>query len=300
MNTMYKFIILIFTFLYSNKINACINGETLILRDGTMLYSDHEDRIPYGHLFFINEVQNALTSLDSLYKLTKDNSYLSDKGILLIIKGKYKEAIDLYLQIEKNTPNRYSTAANIGTAYELIGDNENALKWIQKAMEINAESHYNSEWIHVNILKAKINGFNAINSNFLINTDFGGDSLPQSTLKRAELEKLYDALYYQLNERVTFVKPEDKIVALLLFDLGNIALLIKNHSYAIENYKLAKKYGFTQLIIEARIKVATNPTKSETTVQKNPNSYTNCWQFLIGIVTVILVLLLIFKKRFLL
>ena len=87
-----------------------------------------------------------------------DLDYLSDKGFVLIISGRYSEAIDLYLQIEKLEPNRYSTASNIGTAYEMIGENEKALHWIKRAVAIDPASHDNSEWIHVNILEAKIHG----------------------------------------------------------------------------------------------------------------------------------------------
>ncbi len=135
----------ILTLLFLNQVYACLNGDSKILKDGTYLYEDREGNVPYGH-FFINEpdFKNGLTQLDSLYKATKDLDYLSDKGLLLILLKRYKEAIKLYLEIEKIQPNRYSTASNIGTAYELNGDNENALKWIQKAVQVDHTSHKNS------------------------------------------------------------------------------------------------------------------------------------------------------------
>jgi hypothetical protein len=57
-------------------------------------------------------------------------------------------------------------------------------------------------------------------------------------------------LYYQLNERVSFVKPKDKIVAQLLFDLGNISYLMREKEEAAETYKLAKEYGFNKPVLK--------------------------------------------------
>ena len=245
--------ILILAFL--NNGYACLNGEVKELKDGTVIYEDRDGNVPYGHMFYSDEIfQKALKRFDSLYKDTKDLDYLSDQGLLLILLKRYQEAINLYLVIERIKPNRYSTASNLGTAYELIGQNENALKWIQKAVAINPRSHNHSEWIHVKILEAKIKGEQFYNTAFLLNTDFGSDLLPKSTLNKNKLKKLSNALYYQLNERVSFVKPKEKIVAQLLFDLGNVAFLLGNFHDAVTNYELAKQYGFSDQLIEARIK----------------------------------------------
>lgn len=253
---MKHFLIILFsTVITFNSSYACLNGEIIELKDGTFLYEDQKGNVPYGHSFNNDEAfQKGIKRLDSLYKATKDLDYLSDKGLLLILLKRYDEAIRLYLEIEKIKPNKYSTASNIGTAYELIGQNENALKWIQKAVEINPKSHKHSEWIHVKILEAKIKGEQFYNTTFLLNTDFGTELMPKSNLNRAELRKLLDALFYQLNERVSFVKPKEKIVAQLLFDLGNVAFLLGNFYEAVADYEQAKKYGFSGQLIESRIK----------------------------------------------
>jgi len=242
---------------------GCLNGETKHLKSGPFLYVDSEGKVPYGHEFFESEdMKRDFREMDSLYRVSKDLDYLSDKGILLIVQGRYKEAIDLYLEIERLEPNRYSTASNIGTAYELIGDNENALKWIKKAVEINSASHQNSEWIHVNILEAKIKGESFYTTKHLLNTDFGTEKAPSSTMSKEELEALHKALYYQLNERVSFVKENDKIVAQLLFDLGNIAFLLGELNDAFEDYKRAQYYGFTGELLGVRISESQNETES--------------------------------------
>ncbi len=236
---------------------ACLNGESKMLKDNTFLYEDMEGNVPYGHIFNGDEgLEIGIRRLDSLYKATKDLDYLSDKGLLLILLKQTDAAIKLYLEIEKLSPNRYSTASNIGTAYELIGDDKNALKWIKRSIEIDEKSHNGSEWIHVKILEAKINGNNSINTSFLLNTDFGNDSIPRSKLTKDELLKLSNSLYFQLNERVSFVAPKEKIVAQLLFDLGNIAYLIGNYGDAVSDYWQAINYGFENKIIETRIKLS--------------------------------------------
>lgn len=243
----------ILTLLFFGKTFACLNGDSKVLKDGTFLYEDREGSVPYGHYFFKDDFESGIKQLDSLYKLTKDLDYLSDKGLLLILLERYEEAIKLYLGIEKIEPNRYSTASNIGTAYELLGQNENALKWIKKSVELDPKSHNNSEWIHVKILEAKIKGEQFYTAKFLLNTEFGIDSLPISQMKKQQLQELSDALYYQLNERISFVKPKEKIVAQLLFDLGNIAFLLGNYYDASADYEQAKLYGYKGQLIERRI-----------------------------------------------
>lgn len=236
---------------------GCLNGESKVLKNGTFLYEDREGNVPYGHTFPDAEtLTQAIHELDSLYKMTHDLDYLSDKGLVLILLKQYKKAIKIYLQIEKLESNRYSTASNIGTAYELIGDNKNALLWIKKSVAINGKSHKESEWIHVKILEAKIQGDNSVNSLFLLNTEFGNDTKPKTKLSKVELTKLSDALYFQLNERISFVKPNGKIVALLLFELGNIAFLTGNYKDAIADFEQAKEYGFQNKIIDKRLELS--------------------------------------------
>lgn len=267
------FLATLLTLLFINKTNACLNGESKVLKDGTFLYEDPPGNIPYGHIFNDDEsLKDGIKQLDSLYKSTKDLDYLSDQGLLLILLKRYDAAIKLYLEIEKLEPNRYSTASNIGTAYELSGQNEKALQWIKKSVQIDPKSHKNSEWLHVKILEAKIKGQQFYTSNFLLNTEFGLGINPASKLNKDELQKLSDALYYQLNERVSFVEPKEKIVAQLLFDHGNVAFLLNNYSDALGDYEQARKYGFTGQLFEQRVKEAAKLIKNPKQTSKSANS----------------------------
>lgn len=232
---------------------GCLNGDTRQLKDGTIISLDAGYIVPNGYKFFSLNYSERLHRLDSLWKATGDIDYLSDYGIVLILQKEYLKAKDVYLKIEKIKPNRYSTASNLGTVYELLGQNDNALKWINKAIAINPSSHRNSEWLHAKILEAKIKGEQFITSDFLLNTNFGTQANPKSNLSNAELLKLRDVLYYQLNERISFIKPKDKIVAQLLFDLGNICMLTKEKSAVGIVYYKAKEYGFSEPILQLRL-----------------------------------------------
>lgn len=236
------------------RLFACLNGEGKTLTSGRVLYLDLTGSIPYGHRFNIydDNIQKEIQVLDSLYKRTRDLDYLSDKGLLLIIVKRYEEAIKLYLAIEKIKPNRYSTASNLGTAYELTGQNPLALEWIKKAVKINPNSHSKSEWIHVRILESKMQGLSNVNALSLINTDFGNERFPTTTLSKQKLSELSDALYYQLNERMSFIDPKDAIIACLLFEYANINTLLKDYPTAFKSYGIAREYGYPLELVSKR------------------------------------------------
>jgi tetratricopeptide (TPR) repeat protein len=162
---------------------------------------------------------------------------------------RYEEAEKIYLEIEKEFPGRYSTASNLGTLYELIGENQKALTWISKSVSIDPQSHFGSEWLHVNILKAKIKGEDAYTIEFLLGTDFGDNVIPSTNLTEKELANMQYSLYYQLNERMSFIEPPDKIVSLLLAALGDVCWLTNRQVPAAKNYSKALEYdGRNQLL----------------------------------------------------
>ncbi|WP_438965232.1 tetratricopeptide repeat protein [Flavobacterium sp.] len=247
-----KKIIILFLLVYIKSF-ACLNGDTKVLTNGVFIYEDREGIIPYGHFFYAENFEKLKKELDSLYTKTNNLDYLSDIGYVLTVERKYNEAIHLFLEIEKKQPNRYSTASNIGTLYELIGNNEEALKWITKAVKINPDSHNNSEWLHVNILEAKTKGATFYNGLFLIDVNFGIYDKPISTLSSNKENSLINALFYQLNERITFIKDKDVIIANLLFELGNLCMIQERYKDALEIFKMSKEYGFTNQIIDIRI-----------------------------------------------
>ena len=228
----------------------------------------------------------------------KKVNFLSDAGIVLILQAKYREAKELYLRIERLEPGRYATASNLGTVYELLGDNQNAIVWIKKAIEINPQSHHGSEWLHVKVLEAKINGDQSISSEFLINTNFGVNPVPENNMSQQELIQLRDAIFFQLNERVTFIKPPDKIIANLMFDLGNANYFLGQRKDAVTIYEKAREYAFSDPIIQARIEKAKQiRIKEKPPVAEEPKSNNLFLWIIFGTVTFIILALITLMVR---
>ena len=248
----FKAFVIVFI-LISFKTFACLNGETKYLKNGERAYIDFRGLVPHGHNFTISEFPKLISELEKLYKKTRDIDYLSDKGYVLIIQKKYDEALKLYLNIEKIKPNRYSTASNIGTLYELIGENQKAYDWIKRSIQINPESHSGSEWLHLKILEAKIKNYEGVNGGFLTNNSFGKEAIPKTNLSKKELRKFAQSVYFQVNERMSFIKSEDPIIALLLFELGNLAMIDGNIFDANQIYNQAKEYGYNSDLLTKRI-----------------------------------------------
>lgn len=224
---------------------ACLNEEG---EEEMMMQQIKKDRaIPYGHDFAADKKLNErkLERLLASWNKTHNYEAYNNYGVTLVYLGRFEEALRVFRQIEKEQPGKYSTAANMGTTYEVLGKNDSALYWIKRGVELNPASHDSSEWLHVKILEAKINGTSSFTSSYFTGVDFGTGILPQTKLNLDELNKLRDALYYQLNERVSFIKPKDAIVAQMLYELGNITAITHDAHTAYENYNMAFKYGYT-------------------------------------------------------
>lgn len=82
--------------------------------------------------------------------------HLNNLGVVLVYQGQYPLAIRHFLTIERRWPGRYETAANLGTALELAGYDQVALRWIRIGMRRNHDAHMRSEWLHARILESKI------------------------------------------------------------------------------------------------------------------------------------------------
>jgi len=77
-----------------------------------------------------------------------ESSALELKAVGIVIFGHADDGIALLEALEVEYPGRYSTAANMGTAYELKGDNVKALQWITEGIRRNPDSHEGTEWLH--------------------------------------------------------------------------------------------------------------------------------------------------------
>lgn len=153
----------------------------------------------------------------------------NDLATTLAHTGEATEAVALLEQVEAEKPGLYMTAANLGTAYELAGNNEKAIEWIRKGIERNAAAHEGTEWLHVRILEAKL-ALQADPAWLDSHSILGFQKVTQTiefsvTGNRGEklsIDQVKTALMYQLHERMQFVKPPDPVVGALLLDLGEL------------------------------------------------------------------------------
>ena len=244
-----RFILLLILMLNIIAGHCCINGYRALL-NGKIEYQHDVTRVPYPKFEYTDTayLRRRLHEADSIYKATGSIEDLSDYGAVLVYNGDYVKAKIIFQSIEAAKPKLYATSSNLGTTYELLGQNDSAYYWIKKALSINPASHDSSEWIHLKILEAKIH---KANPETILNLDFGTKEKPEYN-HNLNIDTLRTQLYFQLTERLSFVKPKEAIVAQLLFDLGNISAQTDDVSTALDIYKMAEMYGYSSAVLEKR------------------------------------------------
>lgn len=182
----------------------------------------------------------------------------SDYSIALMYLERSKEAVALLEQLEQERPGEYFVAANLGTAYELSGNNEKALQWINEGIRRNPKSHEGTEWLHAKILEAKISQesdktYFEKHSVLELEPAKISESMDADG-KKFSPRKLAEAIEYQLRERVQFVKPPDAAVASLLFDYAAIEAATRSLESAKKVLAMASEYGYPRTKIEPLLK----------------------------------------------
>lgn len=127
----------------------------------------------------------------------------------LMHAGRPERAVEVLVALEAKQPGAYETATNLGTAYELVGKLEDAATWIGKGIERNPASHSGTEWLHLAILRAKIQ----------LRDDpawFTTHGVLEGEGHRTPAE-IVRAIEIQLRERLQFVKPKDAAVCDLFY-----------------------------------------------------------------------------------
>ncbi len=178
----------------------------------------------------------------------------NNTAVAMLHVGMVERAIAILEELERTNPGRYYTAANLGTAYELNGQNEKALEWIKEGIKRDPDAHNGSEWLHVNILEAKLaleKDPNWLASNSVIGLHrLSEDQLssggPVAIGNRGEgvnLQQVEEALIYQLHERLEFIKPPEAVVANLLFDLSRTLARTRRLEHSAVIREFAHIYG---------------------------------------------------------
>lgn len=178
----------------------------------------------------------------------------NDLAVAWVLAGRANDGIQLLRDLEKREPGSAIVAANLGTALELSGNDQEALQWIRESVRRDPKEHEGSEWVHVKILEAKLalsRDRNWLRTHSVVGWREGQQLLADARGLVRSPEDLIAPIKYQLRERTQFVNPPDAIVGDLYLTLGDIA-----HSYpgAFEdawerdterssNYQMALQYG---------------------------------------------------------
>jgi tetratricopeptide (TPR) repeat protein len=241
--------LIVFIALLAVKAFSCANYYFTLNKEGKvnpMLFNTWEK------IFDKNfNPQLNVTKLKKLeVRLKKEHNYmlLSDYGVCLMKLGKEKEALAIFIELYKHYPNDYKIAANLGTAYELSGQVDSALKYIQRDIQLNPNDHEGSEWIHVKVLQAK--------QQLAKNPDYLKDhTVLGLTDKQKNDSAVLQQLFIQLRERVPFT-PEghNEIMVSLFTDLGDLSANLRSIEFARDFYQVAKNYyGGSPDILDGKI-----------------------------------------------
>ena len=229
---------------------ACINEY-----EGTGVHRDHPP--PNSSVF---ELEDGASRLKNLRASCAERSnvpipsqgatfaHLNDRAACLIYDGKFQDAIALLVRAESLSSREYIIAANLGTAYELDGNLPLAIKWIEEGIARNPQAHGGTEWLHLDILKAK--AAITADANWLQTHTVLASKSPRASGAngmKTESEIYRDgavsALYYQLRERLQFVQPPDPVVADLLIDYGILSARFATLGEGKYIFNLAKRFG---------------------------------------------------------
>ena len=243
---MYKFLFLFIVVLCSFGSIACINEYE----------HAHEHEHYYGGFDDADIIPNVEQIRSDIHRRISDTTYfyenfkmgyddsliqLSDYASLLVYAGHLERAKVLFQRIEKLWPDQYTTASNLGTVYELLGQPDSALIWITKGYQLNPGSHEESEWVHIKILKYKVAGDSITKGMFGMDYDYSERPPLASDLT---LYQFSNALLHQLRERLYFIDPPNEILAQMYFDLGQSLALQYHFNNADSLFQIARTFGF--------------------------------------------------------
>jgi tetratricopeptide (TPR) repeat protein len=253
-------------FVPTMKTIACVNpvGQEMV---GVPIYIDNLSAPAFQKALVTHEDQTYWKeTLAELQRTFMENRI--NIAVAMIHLGRVKDAIRILEKFEREDPGSYYTAANLGTAYELSGENKKALKWITEGVKRAEGSHYGTEWLHIKILEAKLaieKDAGWLEDHSVLGIDFDGVSSSQRTKvlladhrgKGKTLSDIEYALVYQLHERLEFVKPPEPVVADLLSDLTRVLSSTRTPEHAAVIRDLAVTYGADK----EKIKQETKPEK---------------------------------------
>lgn len=228
----------------------CLLGYHLLACGNEYGYSPEGKKV-FTRYFFLTERHTSFDQQQLQEKVKQareelrsnpgDKETLSNLALYLMKLGRADTSVKILQPLVRENPREYNLVANLGTAYELTGKIDSALKYIQRGLEINQESHFGSEWVHVKILEAKLKDQKQpgwIQENYIISPDEMVARV--DTARRGYAMNLNRDIFFQIRTRAPFTPAPNAVLANLLEAAGEF-----NEAHdTYENALLCYAYAF--------------------------------------------------------
>lgn len=224
-----------------SRSEACGNEYGYTVK-GEILHSHYFYLTKSMRTFKVEYINENIQELEAKIKNNTANfETLSDLSWNYIKLGKIEKGYHILDSLIKHHPKEYNVISNLGTAYELKGELDSALKYISLGININSKSHRGSEWIHVKILEAKIK--RKQNPNYIReNSILSLDNLISEGNDRKTIDKINYQLIYQIRTRAPFTPSPNEVITNLLITLGDYNREIGTYENAFLAYANAIDY----------------------------------------------------------
>jgi tetratricopeptide (TPR) repeat protein len=165
----------------------------------------------------------------------------SNRALALMKLGELDTATLILVGLAKSHPNEYTIQANLGTVYELQGELDSALKYISIGLQLNPASHRGSEWIHKEILLAKIK--RKKHKFWMTHNPILSDSVMSKHNKnKGRFQSVFHHISYQVETRAPFTPAPNEVMGNLLETAGDQSAKTDTYENSILCYAYALKY----------------------------------------------------------
>ena len=214
-------------------------GQSL---EGKRIYTHHINLSPRHLKHDTVRMQRKLDKVNT--KISKGTANFKDhsnRALALMKLGELDTAVLILQGLAHSHPKEYTIQANLGTVYELRGELDSALKYISLGLKLNPDSHLGSEWIHKEILLAKIK--RKKDKYWMTHNPILSDSVirKHSTSKR-RFQSVFHHITYQVGTRAPFTPAPNEVMGNLLETAGDESAKTDTYENAILCYAYALKY----------------------------------------------------------
>lgn len=234
--------------------SACLNIYFSIDDEGHLHEATdmHQYFKKFKKNFNVKKICKSLPKIEEKLRENGDYKDLSDYAVALMKLGLFEEAKNILVELEFTHPEEYKLASNLGTAYELVGEVDSALKYINYGMELNPNAHEGSEWVHIKVLETK----NHLKED---STWLETHTVLDLSLEQEADSSVLHQIFIQAHERFPFTPGPDPIMASIMIDLADCFAANTSIEHAKAMYQIAKEhFGDSSQALDDKINAMIN------------------------------------------